>query len=77
MPDSLEGYHDDPTLDLAMGNAAQVLRQVAKHPQVAAAALRLEGRRCEPRRQVTRVMIAASPRATSAITVLTDAVIDG
>ena len=40
----LKGYHDDPTLDLTIPEAAPLLRAVRDHPEVAAASVRLEGK---------------------------------
>jgi hypothetical protein len=40
----LEGYHDDPRLDLTIAQPAPVLDAVRSHPQVAAASVRLEAK---------------------------------
>ena len=40
----LGGYHADPTLDLTIAEAAPVVQAVARDPDVAAAAVRLEGK---------------------------------
>jgi putative ABC transport system permease protein len=75
----LRGYHDDPTLDLAMQDAAGVLRAVREHPKVAAATLRLEGRALASRGDKSRgVMIAGvAPREEERLTVLSKAVVQG
>ena len=75
----LKGYHDDPTLDLTMQDAAAVLRAVREHPKVAAATLRLEGKALASRGEKSRgVMIAGvAPRDEARLTVLSNAVVDG
>jgi ABC-type lipoprotein release transport system permease subunit len=75
----LKGYHDDPSLDLAIAEAAPALRSVRDHPEVAAASVRLEGRALASRGDKSRgVLIAGvAPREESQVTVLFDAVVDG
>lgn len=75
----LKGYHDDPTLDLAMENAAAVLRAARENPEVAAVAVRLEGKALASRGDKSRgVMIAGvAPQEETRLTVLHDAIIDG
>lgn len=75
----LSGYHDDPTLDLTMAEAAGVLRSVRAHPEVEAASLRLEGKALVSRGDKSRgVMIAGvSPRDEASVTVLFGAIAEG
>ena len=75
----LKGYHDDPTLDLAMQDAAGVLRTVREHPRVAAATLRLEGKVLASRGEKSRgVMIAGVvPPEEGRLTVLSKAIVEG
>lgn len=75
----LKGYHDDPTLDRAMQDAAQLLDGVRKDPQVAAASLRLEGKALASRGDKSRgVMVAGvAPRDEAKVTVLFDALVEG
>jgi len=75
----LKGYHDDPTLDLTMQDAAQVLRAAREHPEVAAASLRLEGKALASRGDKSRgVMVSGvAPQDEGRVTVLFKSVIDG
>jgi putative ABC transport system permease protein len=75
----LKGYHDDPTVDLTIENAEQLLHAVRAHADVAAASLRLEGKALASRGDKSRgVMIAGvAPRDEARVTVLFDAVVDG
>ncbi len=75
----LKGYHDDPTLERAMQDAAQLLDGVRKDPQVAAASVRLEGKALASRGDKSRgVMIAGvAPRDEAKVTVLFDALVEG
>jgi len=75
----LKGYHDDPTLDLTMQDAAQVLRAAREHPEVAAASLRMEGKALASRGDKSRgVMISGvAPGDEARVTVLFDAIVDG
>jgi putative ABC transport system permease protein len=75
----LKGYHDDPTLDLAMRDAPRVLRAVRGHPQVAAASLRLEGKALASRGDKSRgvMLVGVAPQEEERLTVLSKAVIDG
>ena len=38
----VKGYHDDPSLDLAISQAAPVVQAIDRDPDVAAAAIRME-----------------------------------
>lgn len=75
----LKGYHDDPTLDLTMAEAAPVLRAVREQPQVAAASVRLEGRALASSGDKSRgVLIAGvTPDEEARVTVLSGAVVQG
>lgn len=75
----LRGYHDDPTLDLALQDAARVARAVREHPQVAAASLRLEGKALASRGDKSRGVLVAgvAPRDEASVTVLLESVIEG
>ncbi|MCD6043644.1 MAG: hypothetical protein K0R40_3247, partial [Burkholderiales bacterium] len=75
----LRGYHDDPTLDLAMPDAARVLRAAREHPGVSAASLRLEGKalasRGDKSRGVTISGVALQDEAR--VTVLFKSIVEG
>lgn len=75
----LKGYHDDPTLDRTMPDAARVLRQVRADPAVAAASPRLEGRALASRGDKSRgvMVVGVSPREEVQVTRLHEAVVDG
>jgi ABC-type lipoprotein release transport system permease subunit len=75
----LRGYHDDPTLDLTMQDAARVLRAAREHPGVAAASLRLEGRALASRGDKSRgvTISGVAPQDEARVTVLFKSVIEG
>ena len=75
----LKGYHDDPTFDLAMRDAARVLRTVREYPEVAAASLRMEGKALASRGDKSRgVMLAGvEPKDEAQVTVLLESIIEG
>ena len=75
----LKGYHDDPTLDLTIAEAAPVLRAVREQPQVAAASVRLEGKALASRGDKSRgVMVTGvSPAEEARVSALNDAIVDG
>ncbi len=75
----LKGYHDDPTLDMAIPEATPVLRTVREHRGVAAASVRLEGKALASRGDKSRgVLIAGvTPDDEARVTVLFDAVVRG
>jgi ABC-type lipoprotein release transport system permease subunit len=75
----LEGYHDDPTLDRTMQQAAQVLRAAREHPEVAAASLRLEGKALASRGDKSRgvTLAGVAPKDEADVTVLLKSVIEG
>ena len=64
----IKGYHDDPSLDLAMSEAAPVAQAVARDPDVAASTVRLEGKVLASRGDKARgiLMIGVSPPGRSA-----------
>lgn len=74
-----KGYHDDPTLDLAMADAHPVLQAVRADAGVAAASLRLEGRALASRGDRSRgiVLVGVSPDEERQVTRLFDAVVAG
>jgi ABC-type lipoprotein release transport system permease subunit len=75
----LKGYHDDPTLDLVMPQAAPTLRAVRADAGVAAASPRLEGRALASRADKSRgiLTVGVSPRDERAVTRLFSAVVSG
>ena len=75
----LKGYHDDPTLDLTIAEAAPVLRAVREQPEVAAASVRLEGRALASRGDKSRGVVIAgvAPDEEARVTVLFGAVVQG
>lgn len=75
----LKGYHDDPTLDLTMQDAAQVLRAVREHPEVAAVSVRMEGKALASRGDKSRGVLVSgvAPGDEARVTVLLDAIVDG
>jgi putative ABC transport system permease protein len=75
----LKGYHDDPTLDLAIPEAAPVLQAVRGDPAVAAASVRLEGRALASRGDKSRgvLVVGVAPEDEARVTVLLDAIVDG
>jgi putative ABC transport system permease protein len=75
----LKGYHDDPTLDLTMQDAARVLQAARAHPDVAAASMRLEGKALASRGDKSRGVLLAgvSPKDEAKVTILFDAIVEG
>lgn len=75
----LKGYHDDPSLDLAIGQAAPVVEAIGHDPEVAAATVRLEGRALASRGDKSRgvVVVGVSPGNESRVSTLFQAVIAG
>ncbi|HSA69446.1 MAG TPA: ABC transporter permease [Burkholderiales bacterium] len=75
----LKGYHDDPTFDLAMRDAARVLRAARSHPEVAAASLRLEGKALASRGDKSRgvTLAGVAPQDEARVTVLFKSIIEG
>ena len=74
-----KGYHDDPSLDLAMAEAAPVTRAIAREPDVAASAVRLEGKALASRGDKARgvLMMGVSPTQEARVTSLFTVVIAG
>ena len=60
----LKGYHDDPSLDLAMPDGGPLLQAVRDDPGVAAASVRLEGRALASRADRSRGVRGCSRTAS-------------
>ncbi len=75
----LTGYHEDPTLDLTIPDAAPVLDAVRRDPQVAAASVRLEGKALASHGDKSRgvVVVGVAPEEEAKVTVLFNAVVEG
>jgi len=75
----LQGYHDDPSLDLIMAEAAPVLRTVRAQPAVAAASVRLEGNALASSGDKSRGvrLVGVIPNKEASVTVLSGAVVQG
>jgi ABC-type lipoprotein release transport system permease subunit len=75
----LRGYHDDPTLDLAIANAAPVIETVRADPAVTAASVRMEGRALASRGDKSRgvMIVGVDPAEEAKVTDLFRAVVDG
>jgi len=75
----LTGYHDDPTLDLTIPDAAPVLEAVRREPAVAAASVRLEGRALGSRGDKSRgvLLVGVNPGEEAKVTVLLNTLVAG
>ncbi len=75
----LAGYHDDPILDLAMPDAAPVLRAVRNGRGVTAASLRLEARALASHGDRARgvTIVGVVPQDEAKVTLLFDAIVAG
>jgi hypothetical protein len=75
----LAGYHDDPTLDLAISDATPALAVVRGHADVAAASVRLEGKALASRGDKSRgvLVVGVAPEEEAQVTRLFDAVVEG
>ncbi|HEX5685118.1 MAG TPA: ABC transporter permease [Ideonella sp.] len=75
----MEGYHDDPSLDRTIEQAAPVLRHLREDRDVAAASVRLEGRALASRGDKSRGLLVAGvmPSDERAVTRLFNAVVRG
>ena len=75
----LKGYHDDPTLDSTMVEAAPVLRAVREDAAVAAASLRLEGKALASSGDKSRGvrLVGVMPDEEALVTTLSGAVVQG
>lgn len=73
------GYHDDPSLDRAMPDAAPVLRAISGDVDVTAAAVRLEGKALASRGDKSRgiLFVGVSPAEEAGVTSLFGAVEQG
>lgn len=74
-----KGYHDDPSLDLAIGQAAPVMEPIEHDPDVVAATVRLEGRALASRGDKSRgvLVVGVSPRDEERVTTLFEAIVAG
>ena len=75
----LRGYHDDPTLDLALSDATPVIETVRSDPDVAAASVRIEGKALASRGDKSRgvMIVGVEPRTEVGVTDLFKAVVSG
>lgn len=75
----IKGYHEDPTLDLAIVDAQPLLQALRADPDVAAASVRMEGKALASRNDKSRgvVMVGVSPQEEEKVTDLFKAIIDG
>ena len=76
----VKGYHDDPSLDLAMTDASPVAQKViGPDPDVAAWTMRLEGKALASRGDKARgvLMMGVSPREEARVTSLFRAIVAG
>ena len=75
----LKGYHDDPTLDLTITDAASVLTAIRAEPNVESATVRLEGKALASRGDKSRgiLVVGVDPRDEPRVSVLFNAVISG
>ena len=75
----LVGYHDDPKLDLAIPDVAPVVRLIGRDPDVAAAAVRLEGSALASHGDKSRgvLLVGVSPEEEARVTSLFAAVEEG
>ena len=75
----IRGYHDDPSLDLAIAEATPVAQTIARDPDVVASAVRLEGKALASRGDKARgvLMVGVSPQEEARVTSLFKAVVRG
>ncbi|MGE0158718.1 MAG: ABC transporter permease [Gemmatimonadales bacterium] len=75
----VEGYHDDPSLDRAMGEVEPVVRAIGHDPDIAAVTVRLEGRALASRGDKSRgvLMVGIRPRDEERVTSLLSAIVAG
>lgn len=75
----VKGYHDDPSLDLAIAETAPVMQAIAHDPDIAAATVRLEGRALASFGDKSRgmLMVGASPADEANVTSLLSAIVAG
>lgn len=75
----LTGYHDDPSLDLAMEEAGPVIEAIRHDPDVAAATVRLEGGALASRADRSRgvLVVGVSPGEEARVSTLFSAVAAG
>jgi ABC-type lipoprotein release transport system permease subunit len=75
----VKGYHDDPSLDLAIADAMSVARAIRDDPDVAAASVRMEGSALASRGDKSRGvrLVGVSPREEARVTSLLGAIVSG
>ena len=75
----VRGYHDDPSLDLAISETAPVVQALARDPDVAASTVRLEGKVLGSRGDKARgiLMVGVTPAEEARVTSLFDALVAG
>lgn len=73
------GYHDDPSLDRSITQAAPVVRTIEQDPDVAAAAVRMEGKALASRGDKSRgvMLVGVATREEARVTSLFGAVVRG
>ena len=75
----VKGYHDDPSLDLAIAQTAPVVQAIGHDPEVAAATVRLEAGALASRADKSRgvLVVGVSPSEEARVTTLLSAVVAG
>jgi putative ABC transport system permease protein len=75
----VKGYHEDPSLDRAIADAAPLIDAVRGDPAVAAASLRIEGKALASRGDKSRgvMVVGIDPNSEARVTDLFKAVVDG
>ncbi|MCW5660017.1 MAG: ABC transporter permease [Burkholderiaceae bacterium] len=73
------GYHEDPSLDRAIADAAPLIDALRGEPAVAAASLRLEGKALASHGAMSRgvKVVGIDPRSEAPVTDLLKAIVDG
>lgn len=73
------GYHDDPSLDRTIANAAPIVDSIRRDPDVAAAAARLEGQALASNKDKSRGvrLLGVSPSEESRVTDVLGAIVSG
>ena len=75
----VKGYHDDPSLDLAVGDASPVAQAIARDPDIAASSVRLEGKVLASRGDKARgvLMMGVSPAQEARVTSVLQSIVTG
>jgi len=75
----VKGYHYDPSLDLAIADAAPVAQAIARDPDITSSAIRMEGKALASRGEKARgvLMVGVSPQEEARVTFLFDAIVAG